>query len=78
MCCAAACDAIATWPVRSAAVVLHAATARVSPVSGGDALFALPEGQVVRMSDQYQGFTLVATDAGREGWVAQSDLAPVI
>lgn len=76
--CAGAADATATWPLRSEAVVLHAATVRVSPTGGGDTLFAIPAGQLVRIADEYQGFALVKTDAGRAGWVPLTEVARLI
>jgi hypothetical protein len=70
-------DVFATWPLTHGAVVLHATAARVSPIANGDSLFTLPEAQVVRMTDDYSGYALIKTDAGRRGWVALADLAPV-
>ena len=75
--CIAGIDAAATWPVLHEAVVLHATHARASPVSGGEAIFPVPEGQLVQAADAYGGYALVRTGAGRAGWVAQNDLAPL-
>jgi hypothetical protein len=74
----AAVDAAATWPLMHEAVVLHAATARVSPVSGSGTLFAIPAGQVVRLAEQYGEFALVRMPSGQSGWVALSDVVRVI
>jgi tetratricopeptide (TPR) repeat protein len=71
------CDVLATWPIMSEAVVLHAAAARVSPVADGDTVFTLPEAQVVRITDEYLGYALIKTDAGQAGWVSRADLAAV-
>lgn len=74
----AAVDAAATWPLTHEAVVLRAATARVSPVDGSSPLFTVPAGLVVVLSDDYAGFALVKMPSGQAGWVARSDLARVI
>ena len=74
----AALDAAATWPLMHEAVVVHAATARVSPAGASAALFTVPAGQVVEISDDYGEFALVRTPSGQAGWVARSDLSSVI
>ena len=71
-------DALATWPIMHEAVVLHGTAVRASPVAGGDSLFTIPEGQVVNTMDNYHGFELISTDAGRTGWVQQADVAAVV
>ncbi len=76
--CVAALDAAATWPLMHEAVVVHAATARVSPAGGSAASFTVPPGQVVAISDDYGEFELVRTPSGQAGWVARSDLLSVI
>lgn len=78
LCCVALIDALATWPVMCEAVVMHTTAARVSPVDGSDMLFALPEGQLVRIIDRYGRFALVDTGKGSPGWVAKADLEGVI
>jgi len=77
LCVAAIVDCIATAPVLHEAVILHASAARVSPVPGGDTLFTLPAGLVVSVTDDYQNFKLIKTEAGRLGWVAAADVSPV-
>lgn len=73
------CNAIALWPVLHEAVVIAAATpARVSPVPMAESLFALPEGETVRITAQHEGFTLIETRTGRTGWVADANLAPIV
>jgi hypothetical protein len=73
------CNGIATWPKLHEGVVVTASTAaRVSPVPMGDSLFVLPEGETVAIAAEHEGFTLVRTRAGRTGWVADSNLAPVV
>ncbi len=74
----AALDAAATWPLMHEAVVMHAATARVSPAGGSAALFTVPAGQVVAISDDHGEFALVRTPSGQAGWVARSDLSSLI
>lgn len=72
-------NAAATWPVLHDAVVLaHSTPARVAPVSDAVTLFTLHEAQSVAMQSVRENFALVRTSSGREGWVARSDLGPVL
>jgi tetratricopeptide (TPR) repeat protein len=72
-------NAVVLWPrLHEAVVITGAAAARVSPAPMGDPLFELPEADTVRMKAQYEGFVLVQTRAGRTGWVASANLAPVV
>jgi hypothetical protein len=60
-------------------VVIAAATpVRVSPVPMGDPLFSLPEGEKVKITAEHEGFDLIETRAGRAGWIANSNLAPIL
>jgi hypothetical protein len=73
------CSGVALWPKLHSGVVIAASTpARVSPVPMGDSLFVLKEGETVRISAEHEGFTLIRTAAGRSGWVANSQLAPIV
>jgi hypothetical protein len=73
------CNAMVFWPVLHEAVILTAATpVRVSPVPMGDPLFTLPEAETVQMTDEHEGFVLIQTRTGKTGWVAASNLAPVV
>ena len=75
----AACNAISLWPLLHDGVIISASTpARVSPVPMGESLFTLAEGERVRIAAQHEGFSLVHTRTGRSGWVADSNLAPII
>jgi tetratricopeptide (TPR) repeat protein len=74
---AASVDCVSTAPLLHEAVIVQGSPARVSPVPGGDALFTLTAGQVVWVTDAYQNFKLIRTDAGRSGWVAAADVVPV-
>jgi hypothetical protein len=72
-------NGVVLWPRLHQAVVLAAATpARATPVPMGDTLFVLPEAETVRMTAVHDEFVLVETAAGRAGWVARADLAPVV
>lgn len=72
-------NAVLLWPtVRAGVVLTAAAPVRVSPVPMGDPLFTLLEGQKVRLKAVHDEFMLVETDAGRTGWVARADVAPVV
>jgi uncharacterized protein YgiM (DUF1202 family) len=51
---------------------------RVSPVPMGDPLFTLPEGEKVKITAEHEGFALIETRAGRAGWIANSNFAPIV
>jgi hypothetical protein len=73
------CNALALWPRLHQAVVIAAGTpARVSPVPMGDPLFTLPEGEKVKITAEHEGFALIETQAGRSGWIAYSNFAPMM
>jgi hypothetical protein len=73
------CNAVALWPRLHEGVVIAAATqVRVSPVPMGDPLFTLPEGEKVRITAEHEGFALIETRAGRAGWIANSNFAPIV
>jgi hypothetical protein len=72
-------NAMALRPLLHAGVILTAATpVRVTPVPMGDPLFTLPEADTVQMTDAHEGFVLIETRAGKTGWVAAANLAPVV
>lgn len=67
------------WPrLHEAIVIAGAAPVRVSPAPMGEALFALKEGEAVRIAGEHEGFVLVRASAGRAGWVWHADLVPVV
>jgi hypothetical protein len=73
------CNGVALWPILHEGVVITAATpVRVSPVPMGDPLFSLPEGETVKIEAEHESFALIETRAGRTGWVAHSNLAPIV
>jgi len=73
------CNALALWPRLHQGVVIAAGTpVRVSPVPMGDPLFTLPEGEKVKISAEHEGFALIETRAGRSGWIADSNFAPIM
>jgi hypothetical protein len=73
------CNARATLPMMSEAVVIARATpARVAPVSMADSLATLREAAIVTVDAQLRDFTLVHTDTGRTAWVASADIARVV
>jgi len=72
-------NGVVLWPKLHEAVVITGATpVRVSPVPMGDPLFVLPEAETVRIAAEHDEFVLVQTKAGRTGWVARANLAPVV
>jgi hypothetical protein len=76
---AAVCDAVALWPVlHEAVVVTPTATARVSPVPMGAALFELREAETVETISRHDSFVMVETRAGRRGWVSAENLASIV
>lgn len=73
------CSALALWPrLHQGIVIAAAAPVRVAPVPMGDPLFALPEGEKVRIAAEHEGFVLIETRAGRAGWISDSNLAPIV
>lgn len=73
------CNAVALWPrLHQGVVIAAAAPVRVSPVPMGDPLFTLPEGEKVRITAEHEGFALIETRAGRAGWIANSNFAPIV
>ena len=73
------CNALALWPRFHQGIIIAAATpARVSPVPMGDPIFTLPEGEKVKISAEHEGFALIETRAGRAGWIAHSNFAPIV
>ena len=73
------CSAVALGSRLHEGVVIAAATpVRVSPVPMGDPLFSLPEGEKVKITAEHEGFDLIKTRAGRAGWIANSNLAPIV
>jgi hypothetical protein len=77
--CVGLCNALALWPtMRESIVVAPTAPARVSPVPMGEPLFVLREAEIVRTISQHNGFVLMRNSAGRQGWVSNENLAPVL
>lgn len=73
------CNGVVLWPTLHEGVVLASDTpVRVSPVPMGDPLFVLPEAESVSIRAEHEGFVLIRTRLGRTGWVARSNLAPVV
>jgi len=75
---ASAFNAAATWIVMSESIAVRQAPASASPVAGADALFQVPAAAAVRVIDRHAGFELIRDSQGREGWVAETDLAAVV
>jgi hypothetical protein len=71
--------AAAVWPKLHAAVVVgHAVQARASPTLIEDALFDVPEAEIVGISAEHDGFYLIKTRAGRTGWAPSANLALIV
>jgi hypothetical protein len=71
-------DAVATASTLHESVVMFAAPAGASPISGGDTLFTVPLADVVKVRDEHGGFDLITDSQGREGWVPAGDLQSII
>jgi hypothetical protein len=71
-------DAVATASTLHESVVMFATPASASPISGAEPLFTVPLADVVRVREEHGGFDLISDSQGREGWVADGDLQPVI
>jgi len=71
-------DAMATAPTLHESVVMFATPASASPISGTEPLFTAPLADIVSVREEHGGFQLITDSQGREGWVAGSDLQPVI
>ena len=61
-----------------AVVIVKSAPVRATPALMGDALFELPEAEMVGMLAVHEDFILVRTRAGVGGWVSNADLAAVV
>lgn len=72
-------NALVLWSRLHQGIVIAAATpVRVSPVPMGEPLFALPEGEKVKISAEHDGFALIETRVGRTGWISDANLAPIL
>jgi hypothetical protein len=71
-------DAAVTASTLHESVVLVAAPAGAAPIIGTSPLFTVPPAEIVRVREEHQGFALIRDSKGREGWVARTELAPVI
>jgi hypothetical protein len=70
---------VALWPIMHEAVVITpTAPARDSPVPMGDPSFVLREAEIVKTGARHDGFVLVQSRAGRQGWVSSGSLAPIV
>ncbi len=72
-------SAMATWQkCREAVVIAKEAPARISPVTNGETSFKLRPGEMVSIHGHYNNFALVQNSTGHSGWVAQTDITPLI
>jgi hypothetical protein len=72
-------SAVVTWQkCHEAVVVAQDAAARISPVTDGETAFKLSPGETVALKGSYHDFALVQTSAGHSGWVAQTDITPIV
>jgi hypothetical protein len=67
------------WPaVHAAVAIVHDVPVLESPVPMAEPMFALPEAQIVTVSAEHDHFMLVKTSDGRIGWVADTNVVPVV
>lgn len=59
-------------------VTAKEATARLSPVTMGQAVFTLPEGATASILKPHGRFALLRTPDGRQGWVSRDTVEPVV
>jgi tetratricopeptide (TPR) repeat protein len=71
-------DALAIERLQHRAVVMEAAAASASPISGGDPLFTVPPASIVQQEDEHGGFSLIRDSQGRIGWVTRDRLIFII
>jgi tetratricopeptide (TPR) repeat protein len=67
------------WPELNQAIVIVKNTpVYISPVTVGQPLYTLGEGQTVAMQNPHGEFVLIETSDGHRGWVKLSDVRPLI
>ena len=72
-------SAAANWQKCHEAVVIASdVSARISPVTNGEAAFKLSPGETVALKGKYHDFALVQNSTGHSGWVAQSEITPLV
>jgi hypothetical protein len=71
-------DAAATASLLTQSVVMQPSPASASPIQGAEPLFTVPPAEVVSVRDEHAGFALIRDSLDREGWVARSNLTPII
>ena len=72
-------SAVAAWQkCHEAVVVAQDVAARISPVTDGETAFKLSPGETVALKGSYHDFALVQNSAGHSGWVAQTEITPIV
>jgi tetratricopeptide (TPR) repeat protein len=69
--------ALRAWYRRPVAIVLDAATLRLSPHGRAPAVIPLERGSAVRLIESSAGWVLVRASGGREGWLPDAAVAAV-
>jgi tetratricopeptide (TPR) repeat protein len=64
--------------LREAVVVDKSATALISPFPAAQSVFTPVPGETVRIEKAYNDYLLIADNAGRTGWMAKSQIEPVV
>ena len=64
--------------MRAAVVIARDVPVLESPVPMAEPLFHLPEAQIVTVSAEHDHFMLIKTSDDRTGWVADTNVAPVV
>jgi hypothetical protein len=71
-------DSAATASILDESVVMQASPASASPIAGAEPLFTVPQADIVSVRDEHGEFALIRDSLQREGWIARSNLMPVI
>jgi hypothetical protein len=67
------------WPeLNQAIVTVKNTSVYISPVTVGQPLYTLAEGQTVAIRNAYGDFILVETSDGHRGWVKSADVSQII
>jgi hypothetical protein len=71
-------DALATTSILHEAVAMSATAARAAPIPGAEPIFTVALADILSVHEVHGSYDLVTDSQGRAGWVASSDLQPVI
>jgi tetratricopeptide (TPR) repeat protein len=70
--------ALSSGSLREAVVVDKNAAVLISPFPAAQAVFTPAPGETVRIEKAYNDFVLIANGVGQTGWIAKSQVVPVV